>query len=102
MNVILKMVDAPNHVLIHLVVIIVLATVDMSYLVMEKLVMVYNKIVLIKNINFKNIDVNECGTNNGGCQQQCTNTVGSYSCSCYTGYTLNSNGKTCTGMLILY
>ena len=43
MNVILKMVDALNHVLIHLEVIIVLATVDMSYLVMEKLVMVNNK-----------------------------------------------------------
>ena len=34
-------------------------------------------------------DVNECSLNAGlgYCQQKCTNTVGSYNCSCNTGYT---------------
>lgn len=42
-------------------------------------------------------DINECATSNGNCTQVCTNTVGSYYCSCMTGYTLNSNGQTCDG-----
>ncbi len=44
-------------------------------------------------------DVNECNSNNGGCAQTCTNTVGSFTCSCGSGYTLStSNGRTCNGM----
>ena len=46
-------------------------------------------------------DINECDTNNGGCAQTCTNNVGSYQCSCRTGYLLNSNGHTCDGMILL-
>ena len=37
----------------------------------------------------------ECGTGNGGCEQNCVNTVGSYTCSCNTGYTLDSDGHNC-------
>ena len=36
------------------------------------------------------------GTHN--CEQNCTNTVGSYNCSCNTGYSLDSNGRNCTGI----
>ena len=43
-------------------------------------------------------DVNECATMNGGCSNECTNTVGSYYCSCPAGFTLSSNGHTCQGM----
>ena len=48
--------------------------------------------------NKQKIDVNECLTNNGGCSPNatCTNNVGSFSCSCNTGY--SGNGFTCTGM----
>ncbi|XP_013386152.1 epidermal growth factor-like protein 8 [Lingula anatina] len=35
------------------------------------------------------IDVNECDTNNGGCAHTCTNTAGSYSCSCNKGFILS-------------
>ena len=39
-------------------------------------------------------DTNECLNNNGGCQQLCTNTNGSFYCSCQSGY----NGSVfCTG-----
>jgi hypothetical protein len=40
-------------------------------------------------------DINECAANNGGCQQNCINTLGSYYCNCSSGYTLNTDGKSC-------
>ncbi|XP_058060742.1 tolloid-like protein 1 [Anopheles bellator] len=40
-------------------------------------------------------DIDECAVNNGGCQQECKNTVGSYLCSCRNGYTLHDNGHDC-------
>lgn len=33
-------------------------------------------------------DVDECQTNNGGCQHECHNSIGSYRCSCHNGYVL--------------
>ena len=43
------------------------------------------------------VDLDECATGNHNCQQQCHNTVGSYTCSCNSGFDLNSDGRTCTG-----
>lgn len=43
------------------------------------------------------IDNYECGINNGGCEQLCENTVGSFTCQCNTGYTLDSNQQNCSG-----
>ena len=43
------------------------------------------------------VDINECSTNKGGCQHNCHNTAGSYYCTCYSGWELSSDGKTCTG-----
>ena len=40
-------------------------------------------------------DINECASNNGGCQHNCRNTAGSFDCSCRSGYTLASDGKSC-------
>ena len=44
------------------------------------------------------VDVDECAKNNGGCHTNadCTNTPGSFTCTCETGYT--GNGLTCTGL----
>ena len=42
-------------------------------------------------------DINECASSNGGCAQVCTNSVGSFQCSCNSGYTLNVDGRTCSG-----
>ena len=42
-------------------------------------------------------DVNECTDNNGGCEHTCINNDGSYSCSCQSGYSLNSNSRNCSG-----
>jgi tolkin len=41
------------------------------------------------------LDVDECAANNGGCQHECKNTIGSYVCSCHNGYTLHENGHDC-------
>ncbi|KAL7983847.1 hypothetical protein Chor_000723 [Crotalus horridus] len=40
-------------------------------------------------------DINECADHNGGCKQICYNKPGSYHCSCYTGYALMSDSKSC-------
>lgn len=42
-------------------------------------------------------DADECKINNGGCQHFCTDTPGSYTCSCKPGYKLMSNGRSCQG-----
>ena len=43
-------------------------------------------------------DNNECGEDDrGGCEQGCTNTIGSFSCFCGNGFTLALDGKTCSG-----
>ena len=48
------------------------------------------------------LDLNECETLNGGCEHQCKNTNGSYICECNKGFSLNGNGKTCSGKYISY
>ena len=42
-------------------------------------------------------DINECLSSNGGCHHNCNNSVGSYTCSCNSGYQLNGDGHTCEG-----
>ena len=51
--------------------------------------------------SLSNIDVDECAMYNGGCEQNCHNTVGSYYCSCNAGYTLNEDGHSCDGTFLL-
>lgn len=41
-------------------------------------------------------DVNECNKGNGGCDHNCTNSMGSYHCSCYGGYILSGHHR-CLG-----
>ena len=49
---------------------------------------------LTKNSLVFLVDVNEC-QQYGHCSQYCTNTEGSFSCSCSDGYTLESDKMTC-------
>ena len=44
-------------------------------------------------------DTNECNKDNGGCEQECVNTVASFMCACGNGYVLASDGKHCNGKL---
>ncbi|XP_053408335.1 uncharacterized protein LOC123559761 [Mercenaria mercenaria] len=41
-------------------------------------------------------DVNECSIHNGGCQDACINTDGSYHCGCYDGRQLKPDGRSCS------
>ncbi|XP_046870663.1 bone morphogenetic protein 1-like isoform X1 [Hypomesus transpacificus] len=40
-------------------------------------------------------DKDECSKENGGCQQDCINTFGSYSCQCRSGFVLHDNKHDC-------
>ena len=46
------------------------------------------------------VDINECEGYND-CHQNCTNTDGSYYCSCDTGFVLAVDNRTCQGYLYL-
>ena len=66
--------------------------VQVSFIVLE-----YYVFMVVAYVNVDLIDLNECLTENGGCRQTCTNTVGSFVCSCNEGFTLASDGRNCTG-----
>ena len=42
-------------------------------------------------------DIDECSEGTDNCSQLCNNTVGSYQCSCNTGFILDSDQHTCNG-----
>ena len=44
-------------------------------------------------------DIDECAL--GVCDHNCVNSVGSYTCSCRTGYQLNVDGHTCNGESVM-
>ena len=46
---------------------------------------------------FNNTDIDECATDNGGCEHTCTNMEGSFGCSCPAGYSLTVDGFNCSG-----
>ena len=43
------------------------------------------------------LDMNACNRGTAGCTQICNNTLGSYICSCNSGYTLDADNHTCNG-----
>ena len=53
--------------------------------------------LLVIPIISPNIDTDECTHDTDGCEHNCNNTVGSFFCSCNTGYALTLDGKNCTG-----
>ena len=65
----------------------------------EKLAMVSQVLTLIRDYStiLCSLDIDECSTNKGNCSQLCTNTVGSYFCSCQSGYLLGANNQSCNG-----
>ena len=65
---------------------------------MALVVMVIMKVVRCNDIMRLNdcTDINECETD-GRCAQTCTNTEGSFQCSCSTGFTLAGDGSNCNG-----
>ena len=58
--------------------------------------------LLTQNIIILIIDIDECVQEMAGCDQNCTNTAGSYYCTCMDGYELESDSHTCTGNHCIY
>lgn len=50
-----------------------------------------------ESLHYTHTDINECLFDNGGCNQTCTNTTGSYKCSCDEGFNLNTDHHGCDG-----
>ena len=46
-------------------------------------------------------DIDECVAGAHQCEHNCTNTVGSYTCSCRDGYSLSADDRRCDGMYSL-
>ena len=46
------------------------------------------------------LDIDECREESDDCEQNCANTVGSYTCNCNAGYDLASDGQSCTGKIV--
>ena len=42
-------------------------------------------------------DIDECAVESDNCHQDCINTNGSFSCSCWPGFELNPDNTTCNG-----
>ena len=90
-------------VLILLAVSSVVVTVDTHWAVMDLTVMV-SYLYMHKDCSMKSplSDINECDEGISGCNQTCTNTNGSYTCSCSNGYVLDAGGHSCNGKVIVY
>ena len=43
------------------------------------------------------VDIDECVEDTDDCDHVCTNSVGNYTCSCQSGYHLESGGQVCNG-----
>lgn len=41
-------------------------------------------------------DIDECLAENDGCEHECQNSAGSFTCSCRPGYGLNTDRRSCT------
>jgi len=42
-------------------------------------------------------DIDECRSNNGGCEYECVNREGGYHCECPIGQQIQQDARTCLG-----
>ena len=63
---------------------------------MEAVLIIFDFILISYGKSTVNV-VNECSNANGGCEHNCLNTIGSYQCTCNSGYRMENNGHSCTG-----
>ena len=63
-------------------------------------IIMYVDFIFIGLISSSRSDYDECSDNNGGCDQTCSNTVGSFFCGCGDGYRLDDDMTSCNGIII--
>ena len=111
MSVHVTTVNATRIVPTPMVPISVPAILDIKFLLITKLVLVRNSytVYVFETCNSKRIlchyqytftlfvDIAVCAHNISGCNQNCTNTNGSFFCSCYPGYEILNEYRTCVG-----
>ena len=78
------------------------AKVATDFLQMDTVAMVNNEQLCIKmNVmitdTIPSLDIDECSEGIDRCDQNCHNSLGSYACSCDSGYRLDDHGMTCNG-----
>ena len=62
---------------------------------------IHSCIIIIPNY----LEIDECSDGTHDCSHTCTNTEGSFTCGCNSGYLLDVNGKSCIGrykLLVLF
>ena len=57
--------------------------------------LIWHTFLLITYYSYPDID--ECAEETAGCNHNCTNNIGSFVCSCYIGYHLLEDMRTCVG-----
>ena len=48
-------------------------------------------------MNYSFLDMDECRLGTYKCAHTCHNSIGSYICTCDSGFIINMDGKTCVG-----
>ena len=48
--------------------------------------------------NYYRVDIDECEENTDGCEYNCTNTMGSFICTCPDGFEVGSDDRSCVGI----
>ena len=48
-------------------------------------------------LTLKFLEIDECSEGLSSCNMQCINTIGSYYCTCFTGFQLMNDNHTCNG-----
>ena len=91
------MVDVHKSVATLMAVLCAVVTLGMCWALVEWLAMVHRLCVCILNYSLAISDTNECLSRNGGCAHNCSNTDGSFVCSCVSGYELGTDGMACNG-----
>ena len=70
-------------------------------MLVNKCLSIHNNIIVNVKLLMCNLflykDIDECSNGTHQCAHNCTNTIGSYTCSCDSGYQLNQDGLHCDG-----
>ena len=71
--------------------------------ILYNLFLVHPTVIILwfKQLNLFPLDTDECSVVSP-CNQTCLNTNGSFECSCWNGYLLNSDRRSCRGEISTY